>query len=209
MTAGRGIVHSEMPEQEHGLMWGFQLWVNLPAADKMIEPRYQNLEPAAVGLIASADAGALVRVIAGDLPAAATGTATDAPAIHGPGRTHTPITMVHATIAPGARLELPWPNDFNALAYALDGVGTVGQQRRPFRLGQLATFERSAGHLVLDATERTLEVLVIGGRPIGEPVAAYGPFVMNTEAELVQAVDDFRAGRLGTVPPDGIRPFRG
>ena len=126
----------------------------------------------------------------------------------GPGGTHTPITMAHATVAPGARLELPWRTDFNALAYVLAGQGTVGAERRPVTSGQLVVFGDGDG-FPLDATgSEPLEVLLLGGRPIREPVAAYGPFVMNTRAELVQAVEDFNAGRLGTIPADGLRPYR-
>jgi redox-sensitive bicupin YhaK (pirin superfamily) len=123
----------------------------------------------------------------------------------GPGITHTPITLVHATIAPGAQLALPWPSKHNALAYVLAGRGRAGSAGRPVGSGQLAVFG-PGGHVVLaaDATQEgrapSLEVVLLGGRPIREPVAHYGPFVMNTRAELVQAVEDFQAGRLGKIP---------
>jgi len=200
MTAGSGILHIERPPEalvaSGGLFHGIQLWVNLPSKDKMINPRYQDITPGAVVLRASGDAGALVRVIAGDVA----GT-------HGPGATHTPISMVHATVAPGARLVLPWEPTYNALVYALAGRGTVGEEAAPIREGQLAVLG-GGGHLVLAASPRTdgrsdaLEVLVIGGEPIREPVATYGPFVMNTREELAQAYEDFQAGRLGTIPAD-------
>ena len=125
----------------------------------------------------------------------------------GPGVTHTPIAMVHATLAPGARLELPWDPTFNALVYVLAGRGTVGAERRPVVEGQLAVLGDGA-HLVADAAARgdgraeALELLILGGAPIREPVAAYGPFVMNTRAELAKAFEDFQAGRLGTIPAD-------
>lgn len=202
MTAGSGILHIETPPEElvisGGLFHGIQLWVNLPAKDKMTAPRYQNLAADQVRLLSSPDGGVLVRLIAGDI------------AGHlGPGSTHTPITVAHATIAPGARLVVPWRSDFNALAYALSGVGTVGAVGPTIESGNLAVFG-SGDHLVLTAAETTpLDVLLLGGRPLREPVEQYGPFVMNTRAELQQAVDDFNAGRLGTVPADGIRPFRG
>src|SRR5579863_270815 len=129
MTAGSGILHIERPPEalvaSGGLFHGIQLWVNLPSRDKMIDPRYQDITPGAVVLLASGDAGALVRVIAGEV-----GTAK------GPGATHTPITLVHATLAPGARLELPWDPDYNALVYALAGAGTVGEERVGLREGQ-------------------------------------------------------------------------
>ncbi|MGZ8572171.1 MAG: pirin family protein [Actinomycetota bacterium] len=198
MTAGAGILHIEKPP-EHlvvsgGLFHGVQLWVNLPKAEKWAPPRYQDLRADEVGLLTSSDAGALVRVIAGDL------------AGHGgPGDTYTPITYAHATIAAGARLEIPWDPSFNALAYVLAGAGTVGGERRPIATGQLAVFG-PGDSIRIDASaaqeSRTpeLEVLLLGGRPIGEPVAWYGPFVMNTRDELVQAFDDYQAGKLGTVP---------
>jgi hypothetical protein len=207
MTAGSGILHIETPPESlvvsGGLFHGVQLWVNLPGKDKMIAPRYQNLEGHLVTLFASPDGGALVRLISGDVAGFA-----------GPAATHTPITVAHATISAGARLELPWNPDFNALVYVLSGHGTVGAERRPIGLGQLALM--GPGDVITvdgiggsDETGTTMEVLLLGGRPIGEPVATHGPFVMNTRAELLQAVEDFQAGRLGTVPPDGLRPFRG
>ena len=159
-------------------------------------PRYQNLEADQVTLLASPDGGALVRVIAGDVDGHA-----------GPGSTHTPIAVAHATVAPGAQLVLPWPADFNALAYVLSGRGTVGAEHRPVESGQLAVF--GAGDaLTFDAQpSEPLDLYLLGGQPIREPVAQYGPFVMNTRAELAQAVDDFNAGRLGTVPAHGLRPY--
>jgi redox-sensitive bicupin YhaK (pirin superfamily) len=201
MTAGGGILHIETPPESlvvsGGLFHGIQLWVNLPSKDKMTAPRYQSLESDQVVLLSSADGGALVRVIAGDLAGH-----------RGPGSTHTPIVVAHATLAPGSRLVLPWPTNFNALAYALSGAGSVGGERRPFESGQLAVFGAGDTVTLEGDPSRTLEVLLLGGQPIGEPVAAYGPFVMNTRAELVQAVEDFQAGRLGTVPADGLRPYR-
>ncbi len=198
MTAGSGILHIERPPDElvasGGLFHGTQLWVNLPSRDKWVDPRYQDIRPGSVALLTSPDGGALVRVIAGEVDGHA-----------GPGSTHTPIAMVHATVSPGARLELPWDPAHNALAYVLAGSGTVGDERRPVRTGQLAVFGPGNGlRLEADATQEgrhpALDVLVLGGRPIGEPVAHYGPFVMNTRAELQQAVEDFQAGRMGTIP---------
>jgi hypothetical protein len=202
MTAGSGILHIERPTEQliasGGLFHGIQLWVNLPATDKWIDPRYQGIEADNILLLTTPDGGALVRVIAGDVAGH-----------RGPGSTHTPISLVHATIEPGAELILPWPAEFNALVYALSGNGSVGNDGRPFRTGQLAVF--GAGDaLVLRADESqesrhpALDVLVLGGRTIGEPVYAYGPFVMNTRAEIVQAFEDFEAGKLGTVPADHI-----
>ena len=201
MTAGGGILHIETPPEDlvisGGLFHGIQLWVNLPARDKMTAPRYQSLEGDQVKLISSPDGGALVRLIAGDTAG-----------YHGPGSTHTPITVAHATVSPGARLVLPWPAEFNALAYVLSGSGTAGADRRPVDSGQLVVFGPGDTVTLDGHPSRPLDVLLLGGRPIREPVAAYGPFVMNTRAELSQAVEDFQAGRLGTIPVDGLRPYR-
>ncbi|MGH9247446.1 MAG: pirin family protein [Acidimicrobiales bacterium] len=201
MTAGGGILHIETPPEElvvsGGVFHGLQLWVNLPAKDKMIAPRYQSLEPEQVTLLSSADGGALVRLIAGEIA----GT-------RGPGDTYTPITVAHATVAAGARLAVPWHPDFNALAYTLEGDGTAGAERRPVETGRLVVFGAGDTVILEGHPSRPLDVLLLGGRPIREPVAAYGPFVMNTRAELIQAVEDFQTGRLGTVPADGLRPYR-
>ena len=200
MTAGGGILHIETPPEQlvisGGLFHGIQLWVNLPAKDKMTAPRYQSLEGDQVTLLSSPDGGALVRLIAGDVAGH-----------EGPGSTHTPISVAHATVAAGARLSLPWPPEFNALAYVLAGAGTVGTERRPIESGQLVVFGPGDVVTLDGGASQSLDVLLLGGRPIREPVAAYGPFVMNTRAELVQAVEDFQAGRLGTVPADGLRPY--
>ena len=202
MTAGAGILHIETPP-EHlvvsgGLFHGFQLWVNLPAAAKWSPPRYQDIRGAKVGLLSSHDGGALVRLIAGTLPGVD---------VSGPGSTYTPITLAHLTLSPGARATLPWRPDFNALVYALGGAGSVGTERRPLRAGQLAVL--GAGDVlsvqaddVQESRSPELDVLVLGGQPIRETVAWYGPFVMNTEAELRQAFADFQAGRLGQVPAE-------
>ncbi|MCM3922602.1 pirin family protein [Frankia sp. AiPs1] len=207
MTAGAGILHIETPPAElvmrGGLFHGIQLWVNLPARDKFTPPRYQNLEAGQVELAASPDGGALLRVIAGEVGEH-----------RGPGSTHTPIAVVHATVSPGARVHVPWNPEFNALVYVLGGRGTVGPAARPIEAGQLAVL--GAGDLVTvaadarqDAATPALEVLLLGGRPIREHVEAYGPFVMNTRAELIQAVEDFQAGKLGVIPAGALMPHRG
>jgi redox-sensitive bicupin YhaK (pirin superfamily) len=202
MTAGGGILHIEAPPEElvasGGLFHGVQLWVNLPAADKMIAPRYQDIGRSNVVLVASPDGGTLLRVIAGEVAGHA-----------GPGSTHSPMAMVHATLAPGARVELPWPAEFNALVYVLGGSGSVGDDGRPVRTGQLAVFGEGdsvtiGAAEVQDSRTPSLDVLILGGRPIREPVYAYGPFVMNTRDEVAQAFEDYQAGRLGTVPADHI-----
>ena len=198
MTAGQGILHIETPPEElvasGGRFHGLQLWVNLPRAQKWVDPRYQDLAGEQVKLLASEDGGALVRVIAGDIAG-----------FRGPGSTHTPIVMVHATVTPGAEMVLPWPAEFNSLVYVLAGRGTVGPGRDRLMMGQLAVL--GAGQAITvgaepvqDGRTASLEVLLLGGRPIREPVAWAGPFVMNTEAEVRQAFEDFQAGRLGQIP---------
>ena len=198
MTAGAGILHIEKPPERlvasGGLFHGLQLWVNLPRAQKWADPRYQDLRAQEVALLSSEDGGALLRVIAGDVAGHS-----------GPGDTYTPMTMVHATLSPGARFELPWRRDDNALVYVLAGFGTVGPERIAVRTGQLAVFGPGDTIAVEAAPSQEsrspeLEVLVLGGRPIREPVAWLGPFVMNTRDEVVQAYEDYQAGRLGTVP---------
>ena len=202
MTAGSGILHIETPP-EHlvmsgGLFHGFQLWVNLPASKKWSKPAYQDIRAQEVSLLSTADGGTLLRVIAGELDGH-----------KGPGSTQTPITMVHATIAAGAELRLPWRKDFNALAYALSGRGSVGESRQPIKTGQLATFV-DGDTLVIRADENqdsrtpALDVLILGGEPIRESVAWMGPFVMNTKAEVMQAFEDFQKGKLGTIPMEKV-----
>jgi quercetin 2,3-dioxygenase len=198
MTAGQGILHIEKPPEalvmSGGLFHGLQLWVNLPRAQKWVAPRYQDLRGNSVSLLASRDGGALVRIIAGDV------------AEHqGPGSTHTPMAMLHATIAPGAQLELPWREDFNALAYVLAGDGYAGAERRPVTTGQLTVFGPGDALTFSAADEQesrhpNLEVVILGGRPIREPVAWGGPFVMNTKQEVLDAFEDFQAGKLGQIP---------
>ena len=198
MTAGAGILHIEKPPEalvaSGGLFHGFQLWVNLPRDQKWLAPRYQDLRATEVALVSSGDGGALVRVIAGDVAGHA-----------GPGSTYSPMTLVHATLSPGAKLSLPWRADYNALAYVLAGHGVVGAEGRPVASGQLAVFG-PGNTLTIEAAPTqesrspSLDVLVLGGRPIREPVAWMGPFVMNTREEVMQAFADYQAGRLGTIP---------
>ena len=202
MTAGSGILHIEEPP-EHlvvsgGTFHGFQLWVNLPKVDKLIAPRYQDLRSGEVTLVSSRDGGSLLRVIAGEVAGH-----------RGPGATHTPMAMVHASVAPGAQLELAWRPDFNALVYVMSGDAFVGPNQSPIGTGQLAVLG-AGGALTLSASmsQQTrsssgVEVLVLGGAPIREPVAWAGPFVMNTRAELMVAFEDYNAGRLGNPVPHG------
>ena len=202
MTAGAGILHIEKPP-EHlvasgGLFHGLQLWVNLPRVKKMSPPRYQDIRGTAAALLTTPDGGALIRVIAGEIAGH-----------RGPGVTHTPITIAHVTLEPGAQADIPWRRDYNALVYVLGGKGSVGRRRHPLHTGQLAVHgPGDALRITADATQSSrtpkLDVYIMGGEPIREPVAHYGPFVMNTRAELVQAFEDYRAGRLGTIPAERV-----
>jgi redox-sensitive bicupin YhaK (pirin superfamily) len=198
MTAGAGILHIEKPPEwlvaKGGLFHGFQLWVNLPAAEKWSPPRYQDLRASEVALVSSPDGGALVRVIAGEIAGHA-----------GPGSTYTPMTLVHATLSPGAQAAIPWRPDYNALVYVMAGHGTVGPDARPIQTGQLAVLGSGdtvvvGAEAIQESRSPSFDVLILGGRPIREPVAWYGPFVMNTREELVQAFEDYKAGRLGAIP---------
>ena len=198
MTAGSGILHIETPPESlvrsGGLFHGIQLWVNLPKASKWLPPHYQDIRGTDVGLASTPDAGALLRVIAGEVDG-----------VEGPGSTHTPMAMVHATVSPGAQMTVPWRTDFNALVYVMAGTGHVGRERRPLRAGQLAVLGHGETITVgadqqQDARTSALEVVLLGGLPIREPIAWAGPFVMNTKAEVAQAFQDFQKGRLGTIP---------
>jgi redox-sensitive bicupin YhaK (pirin superfamily) len=202
MTAGAGILHIERPPDalidSGGLFHGIQLWVNLPSKLKMTTPRYQDIGANAVTLLTNDNGDAVIRVIAGSLGD-----------VEGPGSTHTPITVLHVTLLPGGTLELPWNPRYNALSYVLAGKGTVGVDRHEIAEGQMAVLI-DGDTIVLSANEsqdsrtNAFEVLILGGEPIREPVAAYGPFVMNTRAELQQAFEDYEAGQLGQIPAEHI-----
>jgi redox-sensitive bicupin YhaK (pirin superfamily) len=202
MTAGAGILHIERPPDalidSGGLFHGIQLWVNLPAKLKMTNPRYQDIEAESVSLLTNDNGDAIIRVIAGSLGG-----------IDGPGSTHTPIAIAHVSLLPGGQLSLPWNPAYNALTYVLAGQGTVGLEAGAIGEGEMAVHV-DGDFLVLAANEsqdsrtRAFEVLILGGEPIREPVATYGPFVMNTRAELQQAFEDYEAGRLGQIPADHI-----
>lgn len=202
MTAGSGILHDELPAEElvvaGGWFHGIQLWVNLPRALKFAAPRYQDLRGSELTLVTSHDGGALVRLIAGSIGG-----------FDGPGSTYTPIAYAHASISPGGQLETAWPQHFTAMAYVLSGSGTVGTERRPVHEGQLAVFGQGDAITVsADAAQHNrsgeLEMLLLGGQPIGEPVVQYGPFVMNSRAEIIQAIEDYQAGRMGNIPAEHL-----
>jgi redox-sensitive bicupin YhaK (pirin superfamily) len=187
MTAGRGIVHSEMPEQENGLMWGFQLWVNLPARDKMSAPRYQDIAPERVPTVDAAE-GAKVRVLAGrfgDIAGPVDGVAVE------------PLYF-DIELAPGARLSVPLPRTHNAFAYSYAGAFDIGpaDSARHMKRGELAVLDHEGDDVLLVAGAEPVRLILVAGKPLGEPVARYGPFVMNTQDEIAQAVRDYQAGRF-------------
>jgi redox-sensitive bicupin YhaK (pirin superfamily) len=183
MTAGRGIVHSEMPEQEDGLLAGFQLWVNLPAASKMTAPRYQDIAPEAIPVVTRPD-GVEVKVIAGTVDGLA--GPVEAPTID--------PTYLDASLPAGGRFAQAVPEGHSAFVYVFEGTAKVGATA----VGQNSLAVLGAGEAVAVAADGDgpARLLLVAGRPLNEPVARYGPFVMNTRAELQQAFADYQAGRF-------------
>lgn len=195
MTAGAGVVHSEMPSREFqrtgGRMHGFQLWVNLPRTDKMARPRYQEIPSSQIPKAISADGRVTVRVIAGE--------AMGEKAVI---ETRTPIIYLHYSIKPAGSVRQQVPRDFNAFAYLVDGEGLFGEERERAVDGQMVVFAADGDGVRIEnpvGSKATLEVLLIAGVPLNEPIARYGPFVMNTEAEIHQAFEDYREGRMGAI----------
>ena len=194
MTAGRGVVHSEMPtrsiREKGGRVHGFQVWVNLPARHKMIAPRYQEVPSAGIPEAESPDGRARVRVIAGE--------ALGARAVID---TRTPIVYQDWSLGPGAVVEQPTAEGHNAFVYVFQGSALIGRDERPLSDGQIGLLGRGdAARLAVPADAREgARLLLMAGQPLGEPVARYGPFVMNTETEIRQAIADYRAGRLGEI----------
>jgi redox-sensitive bicupin YhaK (pirin superfamily) len=187
MTAGRGIVHSEMPEQEDGLMWGFQLWVNLPASDKMSAPRYQDIAPERIPGITPAD-GVRVRVIAGQL-GEATGPVS--------GVAVEPVYL-DIQLDAGARFSAPLPRAHNAFAYVYAGSAAIGaaDASTPIARGELAVLDRAGDDVLMAAAGEPVRLILVAGKPLNEPVAKYGPFVMNTAEQISEAIQDYQAGRF-------------
>jgi redox-sensitive bicupin YhaK (pirin superfamily) len=191
MTAGAGVVHSEMPseamQRDGGRTHGLQLWVNLPRADKMTPPRYQDLRAGDIPTVERD--GVWAKVIAGE-----------ALGVTGPAQTHVPILYVHARIDAGATLDLEVPADANVFAYVLSGEGRFGPDGRVGSRAQLVRFgEGGDGIRIVGGGTATTEVVVLAGRPLREPVARYGPFVMNTKAEIITAFEDYESGRMGQI----------
>ena len=187
MTAGRGIVHSEMPEQENGLMWGFQLWVNLPAKDKMTAPRYQDIQPDRIPEAKPAD-GVTVRVLAGrvgDVEGPVSGIAVE------------PVYL-DVSLEPNARFAAAVPSSHNAFAYVYEGAADIGaaDSARRIARGELAVLDRDGDDVLFSAGAAPARLILVAGKPLNEPVAKYGPFVMNTQEQIVQAIRDFQSGRF-------------
>jgi redox-sensitive bicupin YhaK (pirin superfamily) len=183
MTAGDGVVHSEMPsrrfQETGGKLLGFQLWVNLPARDKRMKPRYQELKAASIPTAETA--GAKVKVIAGE--ALGVRAAID---------TRTPIFYLHWSLRPGARITQKAPRDYNTFAWVISGEANGASE------GHAIWFADDGDEIEL-TSEKGAELLLIGGVPLREPVARYGPFVMNKDEELIEAFQDFQSGRMGTI----------
>jgi len=206
MTAGDGILHIETPPEDlvisGGIFHGVQLWINLPKEKKRIAPAYQDLQGQDSAMVSSADGGALVRVLAGDVAG-----------FRGPGISHTPIAITHVTVAPGAQIDIPWRKDFNALAYVLAGNGSVGPNGQPIRTGQMAVLTegdliRLRADVNQDSRHPSFDVFLLGGIPLREQVFQYGPFVMSTREEVMQAMEDYQKGRFGHIPVNAIMPHR-
>lgn len=194
MTAGAGVVHREMPstriQREGGRVHGFQVWVNLPRTDKLVPPRYQEIPAASIPEATSDDGLARVRVLSG--------SALGASAVI---ETHTPVTYHHWTLAPGARVEVPLPASHRLGVYVFEGELSAADES--VAEGQLAVL--GEGDSLVMATKSGAQALVLGGQPLREPIAWGGPFVMNTQAEVRQAFADYRAGKMGTIPPEIVR----
>jgi redox-sensitive bicupin YhaK (pirin superfamily) len=184
MTAGRGIVHSELPQQEEGLMWGFQLWVNLPAKDKLTTPRYQDIQGDQIPTV-ELGGGVSARIIAGELGGVAgpvSGVATEP-------------HYYDFTLAPNAAYSFDLPPAHNAFLFPYQGDVKVGPGQRLIERGELVLLTQGA-RLSVAAADDEARFIVVAGKPLNEPIARYGPFVMNTREEIYQAFEDFRAGRL-------------
>jgi redox-sensitive bicupin YhaK (pirin superfamily) len=195
MTAGAGVVHSEMPSAEFaskgGRMHGFQLWVNLPKRDKMMKPRYQEIPSSQIPKVTSPDDLVTVKVIAGE--------AMGQKAVI---ETRTPIMYLHYSIKPGGVVTQTVPSDFNTFAYVIDGRGLFGAEHEAGEDGQMVLFAPEGDEVRIENpsdSTTTLELLLIGGVPLNEPVARYGPFVMNTKQEIFQAIEDYQNGKMGEI----------
>ena len=195
MTAGSGVIHSEMPEEEFakngGRLHGFQLWVNLPKKDKMIKPRYQDISSKKIPIVLSEDEKVTIKIIAGQ--SMGKNAMID---------TKIPILYLHLSMKPGSKFVQEIPSDYNAFVYVARGKGLFGEEKKIAKKEQAVFFERDGSEIIVfspDDSEDPLEILLFGGPPIGDPIVRYGPFVMNTEEEIQQAMNDYRNGKMGTI----------
>lgn len=193
MTAGAGVVHSEMPEPEFsrqgGRLHGFQLWVNLPQRDKMMRPRYQEIPATRIPSATTEDGLAMVRVIAGE-----------SLGVRAVIETRTPIIYLHFTLQPGGSVSQHVPTEYNGFAYVIEGEGLFGAEREKGSRGQMVMLAQDGDEVTIEnGRDVPLELLLIAGVPLGEPIARYGPFVMNTREEIQQAFEDYRSGRMGAI----------
>ena len=194
MTAASGVIHSEMPDDEFirngGRIHGFQLWVNLPRRDKMIKPHYQEIPSSKIPVAKSPDGKVTAKVIAGE------GLGVNALI-----KTRTPIMYVHFALQPKSEIEQPVPTEYNAFGYVVNGQGLFGSNRKTVTGGQMAIFSAGADTISIknDSNDLPLEVLLVAGVPLNEPVARYGPFVMNEPSEINQAIEDYKSGRMGKI----------
>jgi redox-sensitive bicupin YhaK (pirin superfamily) len=195
MTAGSGVVHSEMPEKEFartgGRLHGFQLWVNLPKRDKMVEPRYQEIPSSLIPVAKNSDGRVTVKIIAGE--ALGNRAVID---------TRTPIMYLHFMLQPKGEIIQRVPKDYNAFAYVLNGIGYFGKNEQSAKRGQMVIFARDGEEVSIRApvgATSPLGVLLLAGMPLKEPIVQYGPFVMNTSEEINQAIEDYRSGKMGRI----------
>lgn len=192
MTAGSGVVHSEMPDEEFqkrgGRVHGFQIWVNLPRRDKWIKPRYQDIPAASIPEAQNEDGTVKVRVVAGE--------ALGKSAVI---ETRTPIIYLHYTLQPGAETVQAVPAEYNAFAYIISGEGYFGPEQKYAKEGQMVIFAQDGGEVRLKGGDKPLDMLLLAGVPLNEPVVRYGPFVMNTVEEIYQAFEDYQSGKMGSI----------
>src|SRR5215813_4708614 len=195
MTAGRGVIHSEEPSREFqeagGRLHGVQLWVNLPKTDKMIRPHYQEIPAAKIPSAQTPDGKVTVRVLAGE--------SLGARAVI---ETRTPIFYLDLRLEPGGEIIQPAARDFNAFAYVVEGPVLFSSDRSQVERGNMVAFKKDGDEIRIQApvdSKSQGRVLLIGGRPLNEPIARYGPFVMNTPQEVQQAFEDYRSGRMGSI----------
>ena len=195
MTAGGGVIHSELPTQEMldkgGMMHGFQLWVNLPQAHKMTKPRYQEIPAEKIPLAESPDGLVKVKVIAGE--------ALGAKALID---TFTPISYLHFTVKPGGSVTQKIPSAYNTFAYIFSGEGVFGEEKKEAVEGEMVQFDHDGNEVTFSVSSEAIhamDLLLLAGMPLNEPIMRYGPFVMNTKEELLQAVYDYQNGHFGSV----------